>query len=46
MVSRAQGLFDEGGALSDQKTRDQLRAFMQGFVAFARSRAQDQERER
>jgi chromate reductase, NAD(P)H dehydrogenase (quinone) len=38
MVSRASTVFDEGGALSDQKTQDQLRRFLQGFVAYAQSR--------
>jgi chromate reductase len=46
LVSRAPGLFDEAGALSDQRTTDQLRAFCQGFVAFARSRARAEVRER
>jgi len=44
LVSRANGLFDEGGALTDPKTKDQLRAFCEGFVAFARRRGQDGER--
>src|SRR3954471_21639864 len=35
MVSRAPSVFDENGALSDQNTTEQLRAFLQGFVAYA-----------
>ena len=38
MVSRASAVFDEGGALADEKTREQLRGFLQGFVAYARAR--------
>jgi chromate reductase len=37
LVPRASGVFDEQGNLSDPRTREQLRDFMQGFVAFARS---------
>jgi NAD(P)H-dependent FMN reductase len=36
LVSRAQSVFDEKGTLADQKIREQLRSFLQGFVAFAR----------
>ena len=36
MVSRAQGLFDDQGQLGDEKTREQLRAFVGGFIAFTR----------
>jgi chromate reductase len=37
LVSRAQSVFAEDGSLSDQRTRDQVRSFVAGFVAFARS---------
>jgi chromate reductase len=37
LVSRAQGEFDKDGNLSDQKLREQLRGFVEGFVAFTRS---------
>jgi chromate reductase len=37
LVSRAPNVFDEQGALTDPKIREQLQGFMQGFVAFARS---------
>jgi NAD(P)H-dependent FMN reductase len=37
LVSRAQAVFDEGGTLSDPKTKEQLRTFLQGFVVFVRS---------
>jgi NAD(P)H-dependent FMN reductase len=43
LVSRAQGVFDEGGAISDEAVREQLRTFLHGFAAFAedaRSRRQ------
>ena len=40
LVSRAESVFDEGGTLSDQKTKDQLRSFMEGFVAFVRTSQQ------
>lgn len=42
LVSRAQGVFDEHGTLSDEKVREQLRAFMEGFVNFARSARRNQ----
>jgi chromate reductase len=35
LVSRAQTVFDDKGALSDPKVREQLRSFLQGFVTFA-----------
>jgi NAD(P)H-dependent FMN reductase len=38
LVSRAQGVFDEEGKLSDQKTREQLEKFLGGFVSFVRTR--------
>jgi NAD(P)H-dependent FMN reductase len=34
LVSRAHTLVDANGALADAKTRDQVRAYLQGFVAF------------
>ena len=34
MASRAPGLFDEGGNLTDDGTRDRLRDFLAGFVSF------------
>jgi chromate reductase len=37
MVSRAQSVFDEAGSLTDETVRNQLRQFMSGFVAFAKS---------
>ena len=39
LVSHANTLFDESGHLTDDKTREQLRQFMQGFVEFASSAA-------
>lgn len=38
LVSRAHTLVDADGALTDAKTREQVRAFMLGFVAFADAR--------
>lgn len=38
MISGAQRLFDEGGRLTDDKTRQQLEAFMHSFVDFIQSR--------
>jgi NAD(P)H-dependent FMN reductase len=38
LVSRAQGVFGPDGALTDDKIREQLRAFLQGFVAFVESK--------
>jgi chromate reductase len=35
MVSKAQTVFDQDGTLADQKIEEQLRAYLQGFVAFA-----------
>jgi chromate reductase len=35
LVSRAHTVFDEAGALTDEKVKDQLRTFLQGFAAFA-----------
>jgi len=37
MVSRAQGVFDAAGALTDATVEGQLRKFLEGFVAFIRS---------
>ncbi len=37
LVSRAQSVFAEDGSLSDQRTREQLRAFVHGFATFADS---------
>jgi chromate reductase, NAD(P)H dehydrogenase (quinone) len=34
MVSRASGVFGEQGDLTDDKVREQLRQFLQGFVGF------------
>lgn len=39
MVSRAGTVFNQDGSLADQKIEDQLRKFLEGFVAFARQRA-------
>ncbi|HTH16124.1 MAG TPA: NADPH-dependent FMN reductase [Magnetospirillum sp.] len=38
LVSRAQNVFDKDGAIVDPKVADQLRAFLQGFTAFVRTR--------
>jgi NAD(P)H-dependent FMN reductase len=38
LVSRAQTVFDANGDLSDQKIAEQLRGFLQGFVAFVEAR--------
>lgn len=35
LVSRAPGVFDERGRLTDDKLRGQLKTFLEGFVAFA-----------
>ena len=35
LVSRAQGVFDPAGALTDEAVADQLRKFLRGFVEFA-----------
>ncbi|MFL5289680.1 MAG: NADPH-dependent FMN reductase, partial [Rhodopila sp.] len=37
MVSRAQGVFDAAGALTDATVEGQFRKFLEGFVAFIRS---------
>lgn len=37
MVSRAHTLFSESGELTDEKTREHLRTFVDGFVRFAAS---------
>jgi chromate reductase len=37
-VSRAGGVFDAGGTLADDKVREQLGAFVQGFADFSRRR--------
>jgi NAD(P)H-dependent FMN reductase len=37
MVSRAGSVFDANGAITDEKVREQVRAFVQGFVEFAGS---------
>lgn len=39
MASRADGLFDEQGRLTDEATRGRLRAFLAGFTDFARGAA-------
>lgn len=39
LVSRAGSAFDASGAIVDPKMRDNVRKFVEGFVAFARSRA-------
>ncbi|HSC80380.1 MAG TPA: NADPH-dependent FMN reductase [Chitinolyticbacter sp.] len=36
MLSRANQAFDENGKLADERTREQLRAFVAGFAEFAR----------
>ena len=36
LVSRAQHVFDEHGALQDPQVREQLQQFLSGFVAFVR----------
>jgi NAD(P)H-dependent FMN reductase len=38
MVSRAGGVFDAEGALTDPNVQKQLRAFLEGFVDFTRGR--------
>jgi NAD(P)H-dependent FMN reductase len=37
LVSRAQTVFGQDGTLAEQKIEEQLRGFLEGFVAFARS---------
>ena len=39
MVSRAGSVFDAEGQLVDDKVREQLQHFVQGFVAFVQRRA-------
>jgi len=39
LVSRAQGVFDGEGRLTDEKLRGQLKDFVEGFLTFARSRS-------
>ncbi len=41
LVSRAQQVFDERGALQDSKVREQLHDFLRGFVAFVQEQAPD-----
>jgi chromate reductase, NAD(P)H dehydrogenase (quinone) len=36
-VSRAGGIFDEGGRIANDATKEQLRQFIDGFVTFVRS---------
>lgn len=36
LVSRAQQVFDEAGAMRDTKMHEQLQAFLQGFVSYVR----------
>lgn len=36
LVSRAKGVFDEEGALTDETLESQLRRFLEGFAAFVR----------
>jgi chromate reductase, NAD(P)H dehydrogenase (quinone) len=37
LVAQARTVFGEDGALTDERTRDRLRAFLEGFAAFAGS---------
>ena len=37
LVSRAQAAFAEDGTLADEKVREQLRTFVQGFAAFTKA---------
>jgi chromate reductase, NAD(P)H dehydrogenase (quinone) len=39
LVSHAQGVFDDQGRLTDEKLRAQLKTFLEGFAAFARTRS-------
>src|SRR3954469_3884814 len=41
LVSRAQGVFGADGTLADPTLAEQLRTFLQGFVAFVRSSGRD-----
>lgn len=38
LVSRASGVFDEAGNLTDPKIEEQLKAYLQGFAEFAETR--------
>ena len=38
LVSRAQGVFDAEGKLTDEKIQEQLRTFIEGFVRFVEAR--------
>jgi chromate reductase, NAD(P)H dehydrogenase (quinone) len=40
LVSRAQGVFDEAGTLTDDAIKNRLRDFLRGFVEFVSSRRQ------
>jgi chromate reductase, NAD(P)H dehydrogenase (quinone) len=40
LVSRAQGVFDEAGMLTDNAIKNSLRDFLRGFVEFVSSRRQ------
>jgi len=42
-VSKAKQVFDEHGALQDDRVREQLQQFLQGFVSFAREQARNNE---
>lgn len=44
LVSKAQQVFDEHGTLQDERVREQLRQFLQGFVSFVRGQALGDER--
>jgi NAD(P)H-dependent FMN reductase len=39
MVPSAQGLFSADGTLTDEKQRERVKAFMEGFVGFLRARS-------
>jgi NAD(P)H-dependent FMN reductase len=39
MVPGAQGLFSADGTLTDEKQRERVKAFMEGFVGFVRARS-------
>jgi NAD(P)H-dependent FMN reductase len=41
LVSRAGTVFDQAGALTDAKIKEQLATFLRGFVAFAQSSRRD-----
>jgi NAD(P)H-dependent FMN reductase len=40
LVSRAGGVIDAHGEITDTATRDNIRKFMEGFVAYVRGRKQ------